>query len=985
MKLAISKKLLAVAVVFALLLSAIFAIPTYAEETGAAEPLKVKPLSSITATSGGTATNTSAALTRKAPLDFSGAYGAGTTFTAQSAPVADSNVTGSGRKVQVPSLTTEIYGNYGLLIYVETNKATDLATWSTAQKTGTTTKNYVSMKAGQTVYLLADGATEWTAYTAENSTSDTKGIIRFDSAFKGFIKIPMSTMRINNSGSGNNPITNRNWYYLNHEVYFNAYAGTLTATVGPVFMIAENSTSTTIVDTTVEPMKVKPISRVTGDVGAVGPAGTTTYNFKGAATTTPNKVVRPSDFLTEAKGINFQLIANTYTDDTANSGNGIHFFPSKTYVAGNDALMIYVDVPKASKMLLWIKAPYSSDTKTAWAYTKRDTPAYLLADGATKWTKQTMTTTSTTQGFGFVHFGTDGFKGYVKVPFSSLTLTAGSFTTADLHFSEVQVKFSGYESTLSASAGPIFLVSEDSVSAEIIDTTYVDVPNEVTPVNKITHKAGASISANVANIFTIAGYTGQPTVSIPLDFSMSRGVKSSLADAADINLTAGGITSVANKLRFYHTATPVAGSDGLMFYIETDKAISFSFWTTMKSGTSSDYVYLGLGKTYYLLGENDMMWKDGTTTTGTTRGIINLEAGFKGLIKVPFASLASLNGRCLTNSSYVLIDTYTYFANYDGVANLTVGPMFVVNNETISPNVKDRTTGTTPVKGNFVATGTHEDGCKGPVDIYNALIDGVNAFGIKITAASSQDKCAIHKTDDTEIATNEYLANSQVRVEYRQAASSKIAADQNGMMFYVKTTAANQFLLEMTITGLSDTFVMTSGASYEVLPVGATEWTEKKLINGYDSDKNPYNVYGALNFEEAFEGYVRIPFKAFPRYPSSGFDGKSIELLHIRMKGIGVGSVTGTNYGEATFGPIMFYDIPDDTVNMKTRLTVAEGDVNDDQVVNLCDIVYFANYMNGNERYPVMADAINFGTDDQDRYITLRQNRLEAITPEDFE
>ena len=729
------------------------------------------------------------------------------------------------------------------------------------------------------------------------------------------------------------------------------------------------------------PVKVKPIRSIT----TAGASVTNSHKINGGAG--GSSVVKPSSgFLTNAMGLNFTLNAKTVTDSNASSGNNLLIYPTAEYFAGNDGLMIYVNVPKASSLLLWIKG-----SNNKWFHTKTGAPVYLLEEGATEWTELTLANTANTHGL--VKFGETGFKGYVKIPFTSIAninTTTSMTIPANFYFTQIQMMFSNYSGTLNVTAGPLYLVTEDSSSADIVDTTYVHIPNEVTPVNKIPatdYKDGADISVSLANVFLMTGYSGQPKVSIPLDFSMSRGVKCGLADAADIVLTNGGITSVNNKFTFFNTATTLAGSAGLMFYIETDKAVSFAPWIYMTGGTVNDYAYIGLGKTYYFLGENSMMWKAGTTATGTTRGIINLEAGFKGLIKVPFASLASLNGK-LSDQNCKLGKTEFYFANYEGVATVTAGPMFVLNKSTESPYVKDRTTGITPVKGNFVAVGAHEDGCKGPVDIHNVLLsDGVNAFGVKVTAASSSDKCNSHKNDATEIAKNGYLANSQIRIEYRQASGSKIAADQNGLMFYVKTTAANQVLLEMAISGLEN-FVLISNASYEVLPVGATEWTEKKTINGYDdASKNPYNAYGALNFEEAFEGYVRIPFESFLRYASvtGGFGGKSVELLHIKMKGIGVGSVTGTNYGEATFGPIMFYDIPDDAVNMKTRLTVAEGDVNDDMVVNLCDIVYFANYMNGSERYPVMADAINFGTDNQDRYVILRQNRLNAITSAEFQ
>ena len=90
-----------------------------------------------------------------------------------------------------------------------------------------------------------------------------------------------------------------------------------------------------------------------------------------------------------------------------------------------------------------------------------------------------------------------------------------------------------------------------------------------------------------------------------------------------------------------------------------------------------------------------------------------------------------------------------------------------------------------------------------------------------------------------------------------------------GIVFYVKTDSANRIVFTMDLTIPEDAarwrssfapiMQMKVGAEYQYMPEGEETWRESTAVVGMDGNQT---WFAAIQFESAFEGYVKIPYSS---------------------------------------------------------------------------------------------------------------------------
>ena len=121
--------------------------------------------------------------------------------------------------------------------------------------------------------------------------------------------------------------------------------------------------------------------------------------------------------------------------------------------------------------------------------------------------------------------------------------------------------------------------------------------------------------------------------------------------------------------------------------------------------------------------------------------------------------------------------------------------------------------------------------------------------------------------------------------------------------FYLKLPSANS--LGVRAFGLKDNreIIFKGAADYYICPLGSDKWTEKTTSDGLKSGNK---TYGSIDFDGAFEGWVKLPLSGFFNSPSVYEDINGVTFRF---------SEIGGDYGEVRVGA--FFAISDEPYTVK--------------------------------------------------------------------
>ena len=176
-----------------------------------------------------------------------------------------------------------------------------------------------------------------------------------------------------------------------------------------------------------------------------------------------------------------------------------------------------------------------------------------------------------------------------------------------------------------------------------------------------------------------------------------------------------------------------------------------------------------------------------------------------------------------------------------------------------------------------------------------APVGTINANGIKISA----------KNDPVIREDGNLMANWQNIAGFRMDTAVK---GTSGIIFYVKTSSANTIMPYISFAMPNHGYdyrpdmALGVGGTYQYKAIGASEWSIGTAVAGTPST----SIWGAVKFDSAFEGFIKIPYSALKNdneyavvYPDLEENAQSLTGVRLIFKGI------GGEYGNTVFGPVM--------------------------------------------------------------------------------
>ena len=192
------------------------------------------------------------------------------------------------------------------------------------------------------------------------------------------------------------------------------------------------------------------------------------------------------------------------------------------------------------------------------------------------------------------------------------------------------------------------------------------------------------------------------------------------------------------------------------------------------------------------------------------------------------------------------------------------------------------------------------------------FVNPLKAAHSGISASSADGK--EHAHDDADI----YVNNIYVSATFSEPFT---CAQSDGLIFYVKTDAANSVIpaftvSDPTVTGYDPDESLAVGAVYSYRQLGDSVWSSARTTkSGFGKDGY---FFGLITFDTAFEGFIKIPYQSLSNDMIGNPDEENLfKRFVVKFKGI------GGQYGSAVAGPVYRYS--DDTVDNAEGKLSASG------------------------------------------------------------
>lgn len=686
-------------------------------------------------------------------------------------------------------------------------------------------------------------------------------------------------------------------------------------------------------------------------------------------TTTQGVLIEPWDTSATLSVESNKIVSSTvgatikYDTETAPSIDGVNSVIMYVKTDSANTLLPVIAVTNRGN-ISWVK--WDVEMSLAFGSTY-----YYAALGDTEWTEATAGASGHSNEAQQVRWGTvsfdSAFEGYIKIPLTSLssdTYTSGVISTDTVAHIWTRFQYGGVGYG-SCAFGPVFFVTKDSTSTQInVPDEYKPAPIEATPIT------GWKL---------IGSSTAARTQVMPLEkFTTAQGVKFTSDTETVIDKTAlAGSTNAYARLWYSYqkftddTKTVLSNAyvlsddfknQSIIFYVKTDSANALHIQTG-QSCAFSYYVTPTLAKdgTYYVaeIGSEEWISKTattvGNTTTGETRnGVIEFDSAFEGYVKIPWSSFS-----CDTAFTNRIGSVEFRVAGVGGsYGSVTIAPVFEVTQDSPSTeiNIPDEYK-PAPLDVKSIEMGTvrsrHYNFSNEKVDNgYNLYIDS-SVFG-------DSDSAWVSGAETWTYVENAYTGSSADANLIMKPAIPLAAKDVNGFLVYLKTETANEFALTVEYEkgthwtkSWNPTISLKPGKTVEVLAAGSDDWQEMTIEKGgiYSEDNYATLIYGKVCFDEAFEGYIKIPFASFGN--DSGWapyttttQGAIDRIIAFQPAFKGIGSA---KYGEELVTDIVGFFTEDSPL---TTYEVSEavydtGDVNNDCFVNVTDLAELKKHLLG--------------------------------------
>ena len=508
--------------------------------------------------------------------------------------------------------------NGSFIIYVKTDAANKMTfTAKTECPSQWFTSGKINEK-GSYTYLETD-SDNW-----ENATADENGIISFESAFDGYVRIPVSSL------IGMDGVPMEFNYLAFIDIRFGGIGGKFgTVTVGPFFVTTDDSTSTKIVvpeEYRPKPINVKPII-LTGfnnhwafDASFVMPYGISS--------------------ITNLSGI--KLSGNTNGEQDL-MGKGYAGF---LYVNSSETHELPDGFTQNGSIIMYVKTD-SLNEIVLMTMTNNGTLTKLKANGSYEYAKlgDESWTSAVINENGIIPFES-AFEGFIKIPASSIigydsgaNMVFDNLTYFDVRVGGIGGKFGD------VTVGPFFVTTEDSASTKlIVPEEYRPAPLDIKTFDfGDVHAATYAFSADkLENANNYKLYIGDSVLSEATVKYQGSDVtpKWSYLENSDGIEGADNWTALVMNTR---VKTYMKDAAGIVFYVNFPKANMFAPCLTFDGANS---IMLKPGEKVYVLQSGSDTWAEKSVENGymdnaLIYGKVTFDSAFEGYIKVPLTSLNS--------------------------------------------------------------------------------------------------------------------------------------------------------------------------------------------------------------------------------------------------------------------------------------------------------------------------------------------------------
>lgn len=540
-----------------------------------------------------------------------------------------------------------------------------------------------------------------------------------------------------------------------------------------------------------------------------------------------------------------------------------------------------------------------------------DSTAYLLKKGGTAWEQTEITATETV---GAVTLS-GAFEGYIKIPLSSFAESDSSVAVLP----EIDC-VTGFELGVAGLGGKygrvraaVWLMNEDTGNTRFkISETYTPPTGE--PVQIVPASSAELIMPNWETV--------THTVAAPLDFTSAAGSQMTSVDPSGYSVADGRMNESQAFAAFSMSDADVSDYEGLVVYVKLQSANLFMpmIALTMPADTSrwnnswEPLMMLLAGAEYEYLPAGAAEWRTGTTVAGVAAsgyfGAIRFDSAFEGYIKIPFDALKTDSAFEFDTEKDTVSTLYYRLQGIGGeYGTAVIGPSFyIVSDGTEGLELVTDPITVTPLTGGTVNQGNWMTAVHTEKETLSAL---TSEKGVEITV--NTDYISQYEFTGTNLATSQAFA-SVIYPEKNSLAGTK------GLIFYLKTDSSGRVMTELYLNIPEDTsrwqwswnpvLALKPGAIYSYMPSGGKKWSTATAVQGRD-DASAYT--GAMYFDAAFEGYVKIPYSSLVHDDGFVFDPAkdTVERVFVRTEGL------GGSWGDLTAGPFLAVNSDSDSADIE--------------------------------------------------------------------
>lgn len=345
-------------------------------------------------------------------------------------------------------------------------------------------------------------------------------------------------------------------------------------------------------------------------------------------------------------------------------------------------------------------------------------------------------------------------------------------------------------------------------------------------------------------------------------------------------------------------------TDGqLIMYVKTDSAnkIHLQFVTTWAANYPTT-AELTANAEYGYAAKDEKIW---TVGNADENGIISFSEQFEGYIKIPVASMVSIDNVPM-NYNYLGFMGIRFEGIGGDYGSVIAGPFFVTTDDSTSTKIvvpeeyQPKPINVMPIIGDEYGISVSGEYSKS-VEMPEGTKSLTNLFGARLYSNTEQDKMGLGYK-------NSY---SYLQIKFTKFELPKDFGTNGNFIIYVKTSSANEFTLTTLPNG--EYAKLKADSRYEYARLGDKTWTTAKT-KATEIREN-YNG-GLISFDAAFDGFIKIPAESIDGYDYA--EQRTFDYLTHYIN-INIGGMGG-KFGDVTVGP--FFVTTEDSAS--TKLIVPE-------------------------------------------------------------